>query len=86
MSNLDAAGVPPPFASREEVRTALVGVSQKLGDMAMEGSAIGTVVIVQLADGQLQVTYTGITAPHALGMMQLGMNVVIAGAMGGRAK
>ena len=83
----DAAGTPPPFASREQVRTALVGVSEKLGDMALEGTAIGTVVVIQLADGQLQVSYTGITAPHAIGMLVLGKEMVLTGAMsGGKAR
>jgi hypothetical protein len=49
--------------------------------MAMDGSAVGTVVLIQRADGDVQVTYTGITAPHALGMLQVGQHLIMAGVL-----
>jgi len=70
-----------PWATREEVRTALVGVSEGLADMALDGSAVGTVVLIQRADGDVQVTFTGITAPHALGMLAVGQQLIMAGVL-----
>lgn len=71
-------------ATAEEIKTALVQLSQTIGDAAMEGKIIGCTIILQTDAGALEVTHTGVSAPHAVGMLQLALNMVIAKTLGGK--
>lgn len=73
-------------AMPEEIKTALVDFSQRLGDAALEGKIIGCTIVLQTDAGALEVTHTGISAPHAVGMLQLALNMVIAKTLGGNVK